>query len=231
MARWRPLAAFLVVVGIVLSSLSAAAATVSVLAASIVTVESTATTQIEMASLVRPEERSVPEYTYDNASNRYADASNTRAIQGAAAVHAYDGANELSGRSDLRVDGVIYDAPAATAAAEGGGGAASTLPQYLYHYTSEETAALVEGSQLGLEGRTLYLTPKGTLQPLQAGIELALPQTNTASAVFRVPSSALVPVNILRIGPVTGNLLGRGGGGIEILYDGSIPIEFVTRVQ
>ncbi len=80
-------------------------------------------------------------------------------------------------------------------------------------------------------GHNALLTPNGTLQPLQAGIELALPQTNTASAVFRVPSSALVPVNILRIGPVTGNLLGRGGGGIEILYDGSIPIEFVTRVQ
>jgi hypothetical protein len=110
-------------------------------------------------------------------------------------------------------------------------GAAAALPKYLYHYASEDTAALIESSQLGLPGRTLYLTPSGGLQPLQAGVELALPQANTAGAIFRVPSSALIPDNILRIGRVTGNVLGRAGGGIEIQYGGSIPIEFVTRVQ
>ena len=114
---------------------------------------------------------------------------------------------------------------------EDAAGTAATLPQYLYHYSSEETAALIEGSQLGVPGRVLYLTPNGGLQPLQAGIDLALPQANTASAVFRVPSTALVPANILRVGPVTGNVLGRAGGGVELLYNGTIPIEWVTRVR
>jgi hypothetical protein len=30
---------------------------------------------------------------------------------------------------------------------------------------------------------------------------------------------------------VTGNMLGRGGGGIEILYEGEIPLNLMTRVR
>jgi hypothetical protein len=117
------------------------------------------------------------------------------------------------------------------AAARGAGAVEGQLPKYLYHYTSTETAALIESSALGQAGRTLYLTPSGGLSPIQAGIELALPQANTAGALFRVPTSALEAGQILRVGPVTGNVLGRGGGGIEILYNGEIPLNFVTRVR
>jgi hypothetical protein len=102
---------------------------------------------------------------------------------------------------------------------------------YVYHYTSRQTATLIESSALGQAGRTLYLTPNGGLSPLQAGIELALPQTNTAGALFRVPTSALNSGQILRVGPVTGNVLGRGGGGIEVVYSGEIPLNLVTRVR
>jgi RHS repeat-associated protein len=109
---------------------------------------------------------------------------------------------------------------------------APALPQYVYHYTSEATADLIQsGEHLGLEGRTLYLTPNGDLSPTQAGIELALPQTNTAGAVFRVDTSALDPANISMVRQVTGNVLGRGGGGTEILYEGRVPLDAVTRVR
>jgi len=69
------------------------------------------------------------------------------------------------------------------------------------------------------------------LQPLQAGIELGLPQTNTATALFQVQTSALDAAEILRVGPVTGNMLGRAGGGIEIMYNGRVPLEAVQRIK
>jgi hypothetical protein len=117
-------------------------------------------------------------------------------------------------------------------AAEGAGALESQLPEYLYHYTSEGTAQVIEESQfLGREGSTLYLTPNGGLSPTQAGIELALPQTNTAGALFRVPTSALNAGQISRIGSVTGNVLGRGGGGIELLYEGRVPLDLVERLR
>jgi len=106
----------------------------------------------------------------------------------------------------------------------------SHLPEYLYHYTSKSAAAAIEGSQfLGLEGRTLYLTPSGGLSAIQAEIELALP--STGGALFRVPTSVLEGGSIVRAGRVTGDVYGRGGGGIEILYNGRVPIEFVERVR
>ena len=117
-------------------------------------------------------------------------------------------------------------------AARAGGEAAAELPKYVYHYTTEATANLIQaGEHLGLQGRTLYLTPNGSLSPTQAGIELALPQTNTAEALFRVESAALQSENISMIRQVTGNVFGRGGGGTEILYNGRVPMSAVTRLQ
>jgi hypothetical protein len=122
-------------------------------------------------------------------------------------------------------------AAGADAAATAGEGVAA-LPEYVYHYTTEATADLIQsGEYLGLEGRTLYLTPNGELSPVQAGIELALPQTNTAGALFRVDTSALDPASINIVRQVTGNVLGRGGGGTEILYEGRVLLEAVTRLR
>jgi RHS repeat-associated protein len=118
--------------------------------------------------------------------------------------------------------------------ARGAGAAAfeTQLPKSLYYYANSETAALVESTAtLGQAGRTLYLTPNGALSPLQAGIELALPQKNTAVALFRVSTSALDKSQIIRVGTVTGNVFGRGGGGIEVLYNSQIPLRFVTRLR
>ncbi|MFN3712212.1 MAG: RHS repeat-associated core domain-containing protein [Alcanivoracaceae bacterium] len=108
---------------------------------------------------------------------------------------------------------------------------ANKLPSKLYLYTDEATAALIEKSQLGLPGRVTYLTPKGGLTPLQAQIELALPQNNTAGALFEISTKGLNPSKVLLQRDVTGNVFNRGGGGFEILFDGPIPLEFVTRIK
>lgn len=118
----------------------------------------------------------------------------------------------------------LSDCPIATRGAKG-------AAEKVYHYTDEATAELIERSQLGLPGRTTYLTPNGNLSPTQAGVELALPQRNTAEAVFEVSTKALDPSKVSRTGRVTGNVLGRGGGGTEILYEGTIPRGSFTRVR
>ena len=69
------------------------------------------------------------------------------------------------------------------------------------------------------------------MTPIQAQIELALPQRNTAEAVFRVSTEGLDPARILLQRRVTGNVFGRGGGGYEFLYEGGIPLEFVERMR
>ena len=56
------------------------------------------------------------------------------------------------------------------------GSAQAQLPEFLYHYASEESAALINESQLGIPGRVLLLTPEAELTPIQAQVELALPQ-------------------------------------------------------
>jgi RHS repeat-associated protein len=106
------------------------------------------------------------------------------------------------------------------------------LPDYLYHYTTDDAAQSIDESAfLGKEGGTLYLTPSSDLSPIQAGTELSLPQANTAEAVFQIPTSALDPDLISKIGNIEGNVLGRGGGGAEIVYEGRLPMSLVTRVQ
>jgi RHS repeat-associated protein len=143
-------------------------------------------------------------------------------------------------RAELAVNGIFMAVTALTpgaeeavAAADGVGAVDGQLPTYLYHYTSEESAAAIESS--GFLGRggdhALYLTPSGGLQPLQAGIELALPQSNTATALFRVPSSALRADAVERTGSVVGNVFGRGGGGAEVVYSGRIPVNLIVRVR
>ena len=109
--------------------------------------------------------------------------------------------------------------------------AVRNLPSKLFNYTDQGTAALIERSQLGLPGRQTYLTANGELTPLQAQIELALPQRNTASALFEVNAEALEPSKVLFQRRVTGNLLNRAGGGVEIIYDGPIPLENVRRLK
>lgn len=51
----------------------------------------------------------------------------------------------------------------------------------------------------------------------------------TASAVFEISTKGLDASRVIPQRPVTGNVFNRGGGGTEILVDGPIPLENVTR--
>jgi hypothetical protein len=100
--------------------------------------------------------------------------------------------------------------------------AASELPETLYYYTDEATAAAIkESGQIGAPGAMEgFLTKKGNLSPLQAQIELALPAKNTARAVFAVDAQATP--TLLRAGRVTGNVFNRAGGGFEFVFNGPV---------
>jgi RHS repeat-associated protein len=113
------------------------------------------------------------------------------------------------------------------------------MPTKLYHYTTREGADAIMGSQLGRHADDLvYMTPNGRLSPTQAQIELALPSRNTAEVVLEISSRALDPSLIVRR-PVTGNVMGpvaggtaygRGGGGVELVYNGQIPSSAIRVV-
>lgn len=107
----------------------------------------------------------------------------------------------------------------------------SGIPSTLYHYTDDATAALIEGSQLGLPGTSTYLTNKGGLSAVQAQIELALPTRNTGTAVFAVDARVLDSVNLVRTGRVTGNVFNRAGGGTEFVFNQTIPPGYFTRIR
>ncbi len=108
---------------------------------------------------------------------------------------------------------------------------ATTTPRFLYHYTNTETAPLIQHSgQIGLSGRPVFLTSNSNLTPIQAQIELALPQTNTANAIFQVDTS-LLRFTPSRFGRVTGNVNNRAGGGMEFIFDSPIPNNAFRRIQ
>ena len=90
---------------------------------------------------------------------------------------------------------------------------------------------MIEKTQLGLPGRITYLTPQGGLSPIQAQIELALPQKNTATSLFQISTDGLDSSKVLINRRVNGNVFDRGGGGTEILYNGTIPLENVKRIK
>ena len=124
---------------------------------------------------------------------------------------------------------------AAVAAPLAGGGSVAQLPTSLparvYHYTDPRTAGLIEQSQLGLPGRTLFLTPPGDLTPAQAQNLLDLPDSNTADAVFEVDAGGLDPARVQAIRRVAPYVYGHPGGGIEILYDGTVGLQYVRRIR
>jgi hypothetical protein len=118
--RWCRLAALFLIVGLVLSPLSAVAATVPMLIAFDVATWSTATTAHGRQDAVRHETERTRVTAYDDATLGCDDASNPRTTAGFRNVRAYDTALELTERREV-AEGAIYDAPAATAAAGGAG--------------------------------------------------------------------------------------------------------------
>jgi hypothetical protein len=108
---------------------------------------------------------------------------------------------------------------------------ATSLAAKVYYYTDAATAKLIQRSQVGLPSKITYLTSEGNLTPLQAQIELSLPQKNTSEALFEISTEGLDKSKIILQRRVTGNILNRAGGGTEILYNGTIPIEKVRRIR
>ena len=97
-------------------------------------------------------------------------------------------------------------------AIQAGRRAAKGVSKYLYHYTSKEAAQSIsqQGLKVGRDGFS-YLTNKGSLSPLQAQIELALPANRALpNSILRIDASGLSPSLIRR---VSGNLPGYGAGG------------------
>ena len=111
------LAAIFLLVGIVLSPLRAAAATIPMLFAYDETVRATTTVRVETRSSVRPEQGGIPDYAYDEARDGYDDIPNAPAVAGARGVYAYDYAVELLEQREV-AKGAFYDALVATTAAE-----------------------------------------------------------------------------------------------------------------
>ena len=118
MTWWCRLATLVLVVGVVLSPLREAAATVPMLIAYDVAAWPTATMQAETGAAVRSERGSAPEYVYDDARDRYDGTTTRRVIDAAGGVRAYDHALNLAEQREV-AEGVIYAASAAAPAAEG----------------------------------------------------------------------------------------------------------------
>ena len=134
----------------------------------------------------------------------------------------------------LLAPGAPAGAASLAAPLTGGGPVAplpTSLPARVYHYTDPGTAGLIERSQLGLPGRTLFLTPPGDLTPAQAQSLLDLPAANTANAVFEVDAAGLDPARVQAIRRVAPYVYGHPGGGVEILYDGTVDLRYVRRIR
>jgi hypothetical protein len=87
-------------------------------------------------------------------------------------------------------------------------------------------------SQLGYDDNSWnYLTTDWNKSPIQAQIDLSLPNSNTAKALIMVKPNSIYPSNIIHQGNVTGNVYYRGGGGYELIYRGTIPNKYLIRVK
>ena len=92
------------------------------------------------------------------------------------------------------------------------------VPNKLYHYTYDDPYGW---NELGREGKTLYLTPNGELNRLSATYDLDLPRVPRYQIEINTsdPNFNLSNIQISR--SVNGNFYGHGGGGWEILYNGT----------
>jgi hypothetical protein len=92
------------------------------------------------------------------------------------------------------------------------------MPTKLYHYTYDDPFSWDE---LGIEGKTLYLTPNGELNRLTATYDLDLPRVPRYQIEINTSDPNFNLTNIQLSRSVTGNVFGHGGGGWEILYNGT----------
>jgi hypothetical protein len=96
---WCRLAALVLLLGIILSSPCAMAATLPLLDAYDEAVRPTAITRVETGPSVRPERHRPPEYVYANLLEADGRAANVPVAAGAGATPVYDGATRTQGNA------------------------------------------------------------------------------------------------------------------------------------
>lgn len=106
----------------------------------------------------------------------------------------------------------------------------------LYHYTGEANVGgiLTEGLVPGRVSGKVWTTPNGTLTPLQAQIELALPANRgLPGAMLEIDAAALQRAGIQpSLGPIRVQPTPNApGGGVETIFNQAIPPEFIRRVR
>jgi hypothetical protein len=104
------------------------------------------------------------------------------------------------------------------------------LAQEAFHYTFSRYISSIKAN--GLRAGT-YATPKGTLSPLQAQIELALPANRgLPGAQLRIDLAGLrqAGYEIPQVTRVTSSF-GLPGGGYEMQFLYPIPSEFITVIK
>jgi hypothetical protein len=110
------------------------------------------------------------------------------------------------------------------------GGSAGAVPEKLYRYVfrGEVDTILKEGLAPGYGGK-VYTTPTGSLSPLQAQIDLALPPNRgLRDAVIEIDVQVLRKMGF-EVPPATqvGRWFNMPGGGAEVIFNRQIPPEAI----
>ena len=107
----------------------------------------------------------------------------------------------------------------------------SNLPAKLYHYTSADPASIMsQGLKIGESGK-IYASPFGNLSPIQAQLENAMnPARGLPMHTIEIDVAKCQSLGINISGPnrVTGMVNGMPGGGIEYMFNKSIPPSALT---
>jgi hypothetical protein len=178
----RPLAAFLLVLGIVLSPLRAVAATIPMLFAYDAAVVLAATARVETGPALRSERGGTPEYDYDAVHVGYDSTTNSQGVGGVGAVLAYGRTLDLADRREAG-EAAIYAAPATTTAAEGIEAAAIQTP---YAIEAQSASAAAQGALSDVQGgATIFRT--GQLGTSMAGESQYWSLTSPLSPAYEAP--------------------------------------------
>ena len=103
--------------------------------------------------------------------------------------------------------------------------------EFVYHYTSSLNVASI--NQGGLRGNEVFTTPNGSLSPLQAQLDLALPPNRgLPDALFRIDLNQVRQLGIEFSNPQQiGRQFNLPGGGTEVIIYGPIPPSALKQVR
>jgi RHS repeat-associated protein len=115
------------------------------------------------------------------------------------------------------------------------GNAVGRAVNKVYHYTTDASAQKIlrDGLLPGQTSGKVYTTPNGTLSPVQAQIELALPPNRgLPNATLEIDMKGLRQAGITpSLGPVRVQPTRNApGGGTEIIFNQAIPPQFIRPV-